>query len=970
MNPPPPAPTTTTTGTGTQQQTVVGGFTICEEIGRGSFATVFLGVKEGQRVAVKTVSREKLNRKLAENLESEIRIMQQVRHVNIVGLLDIVKTERHIHLLMEFCTLGDLSQFIRRKGRVAPHGHPPPLDTGAPALLASPWGGVNEAVARHFLAQLGAALETSARPVADPSRLEAPGAICFSTHRLKTPRPLTILSPYLNTPPFTIPALPILKLADFGFARALPQQSLASTLCGSPLYMAPEILRGDRYDAKVDLWSLGTILYEMITGRPPFKAQNHIDLLRKIDKGEGWIKFPGDEELPNSRKSVLVAGSQPHPSAISSSLGRRVMNNFPAASLGASPKFPVAGQPGMIGVRPISDDLKDLTRRLLKRNPIERMSFEEFFMHSAVVVGASQIDVGLNSAQPTLEHSANTSIPDSSLSDNKQTSINAPRLRDATDAPINPLLPDPSSTPFPPATKPTLQTFQITIPPLPQNSNPLLFLASAKDDNLFDDLEPPFAGYDLDPQKHSSVSPTRAKNTPKTVPEEDVGMGSSISSLGSLELSEEMEQEIKSKSKGTSATSKADNLKPVASIPASGNSTPKTKPLLPSKQSNSISPTRSSGGAGGGGGLKSSFEDFEIIETASSRPAEVNWLETAGNNGISEAMQTHTRAPIHNTTASNTQNSGPFSKRSSIASGGISASPPTSPFSKRLGGESLKGSRSSFDRATGIPIASNAVPSITPTVGSAGSGGTGFHEYGTRVFGSLRDSTHNFLDSINQQQHQLSGRNQAGTASQTSSANGGVLPGTSPSPTTQWTAELQDEANLLTILNLSTLRGHALHTFADEYHRDLCLMVQNRVQEVPEEHRNENHAIEETSSSNSSPTVATTTPDSPARKEYILAEETLSLYLSTLRLYQFGLESARALWSREQTRIARTQSGASPQNDSIPGTSEVAIDLQSLNASVQWMKDKYDDCLERAQEVKGVMNASVAAGGGTCCYCN
>lgn len=58
--------------------------------------------------------------------------------------------------------------------------------------------------------------------------------------------------------------VPTLKIADFGFARALGPRLLAETLCGSPLYMAPEILLSQKYDAKADLWSIGTILYEMV----------------------------------------------------------------------------------------------------------------------------------------------------------------------------------------------------------------------------------------------------------------------------------------------------------------------------------------------------------------------------------------------------------------------------------------------------------------------------------------------------------------------------------------------------------------------------------------------------------------------------------------------------------------------------------------------------------------------------------
>lgn len=97
--------------------------------------------------------------------------------------------------------------------------------------------------------------------------------------------------------------------------------------------MGPEILSYKKYDAKADLWSVGAVLYEMVTGRPPFRAQNHIELLKKIEENKDKIVFP-DERNPE-----IMIGS----------------------------------------------DLKDLIRKLLKKNPIERMSFEDFFSHPAVL---------------------------------------------------------------------------------------------------------------------------------------------------------------------------------------------------------------------------------------------------------------------------------------------------------------------------------------------------------------------------------------------------------------------------------------------------------------------------------------------------------------------------------------------------------------------------------------------------------
>lgn len=62
-------------------------------------------------------------------------------------------------------------------------------------------------------------------------------------------------------------------VADFGFARFLNEGVMAATLCGSPMYMAPEVIMSKQYDTRADLWSLGTIIYQCLTGKAPFQAQ-------------------------------------------------------------------------------------------------------------------------------------------------------------------------------------------------------------------------------------------------------------------------------------------------------------------------------------------------------------------------------------------------------------------------------------------------------------------------------------------------------------------------------------------------------------------------------------------------------------------------------------------------------------------------------------------------------------------------
>lgn len=234
--------------------------------------------------------------------------------------------------MMEYCELGDLSLFIKKREHLGSH---PALEDMIRKYPNTPNAGLNEVVIRHFLKQLASALEFLRtknlihRDVKPQNLLLLPSVDYRENNKHKSTRHILSASHDSLIPAVGLRSLPMLKLADFGFARVLPKSSLAETLCGSPLYMAPEILRYEKYDHKADLWSVGTVLYEMSAGKAPFRASNHVELLRKIEAAKDSIHF--------SRESR------------------------------------------------VSPELKHLIRGLLRRNPVERFSFEQFFAHEVVL---------------------------------------------------------------------------------------------------------------------------------------------------------------------------------------------------------------------------------------------------------------------------------------------------------------------------------------------------------------------------------------------------------------------------------------------------------------------------------------------------------------------------------------------------------------------------------------------------------
>ncbi|KAJ7963402.1 Kinase family protein [Quillaja saponaria] len=271
---------------------LIGDYILGPRIGWGSFAVVWRSTHRhsGLEVAVKQIDKKQLSQKVSENLSREISILSTINHPNIIRLFEAIETEDSIYLVLEYCNGGDLAAYIHRHGKVS------------------------ETTARHFMRQLAAGLQV----------LQEKHLI----HRDLKPQNLLLEA---------TEEIPLLKIGDFGFARSLTPQGFADTLCGSPLYMAPEIIQNQKYDAKADLWSVGAVLFQLVSGRPPFHGNSQYQLFQNI-LASTELRFP---------QGVLEK---------------------------------------------LNPDCLDLCRGLLRQNPVERLTFKEFFNHKFLGESRSLVD--------------------------------------------------------------------------------------------------------------------------------------------------------------------------------------------------------------------------------------------------------------------------------------------------------------------------------------------------------------------------------------------------------------------------------------------------------------------------------------------------------------------------------------------------------------------------------------------------
>ncbi|CAK4081048.1 unnamed protein product [Aphanomyces euteiches] len=217
-------------------------------IGSGSSAQVYWAhrLSDGELVAMKVLDKlqhaqiRMQSRSMSQSNEiQEIQIQRRLSHPNVLKILDVFEDARNAFIVLEPCLGGSLQTITKKDdSRIV----------------------LDETRARHIIKQL------------------ASGVAYIHAHE--------IIHRDLKLSNILLTDTNIVKIADFGLATDLTTNETPHTICGTPNFIAPEVILGKPYSQAADLWSLGCITYSLLVGKPPFQGQNITETLKKVGSNE------------------------------------------------------------------------------------------------------------------------------------------------------------------------------------------------------------------------------------------------------------------------------------------------------------------------------------------------------------------------------------------------------------------------------------------------------------------------------------------------------------------------------------------------------------------------------------------------------------------------------------------------------------------------------------------------------------
>uniref|UniRef100_A0A8C9K2R9 Serine/threonine-protein kinase ULK4 n=1 Tax=Panthera tigris altaica TaxID=74533 RepID=A0A8C9K2R9_PANTA len=251
-------------------------FILYEEIGRGSKTVVYKGRRKGTINFVAILCTDKCKRP---EITNWVRLTHEIKHKNIVTFHEWYETSNHLWLVVELCTGGSLEMVIAQ-------------DENLPEDVVREFG-VDLIAGLHHLHQLGI-LFCDLSP--GKILLEGPGTLKFSNFGLAKVEGENLEEFF---------ALVAAEEGGGDSGENALKKTIKGRVKGSLTYTAPEILRGTDFSTTSDLWSLGCLLYEMFSGRPPFFSESFSELIEKIFYADPLPPFPKDSSLPKASSDFI-----------------------------------------------------------------------------------------------------------------------------------------------------------------------------------------------------------------------------------------------------------------------------------------------------------------------------------------------------------------------------------------------------------------------------------------------------------------------------------------------------------------------------------------------------------------------------------------------------------------------------------------------------------------------------------------
>lgn len=247
------------TKTTKKQPIMIENYKLLRPLEQGKFGVVFLGkhLLTGEKVAIKVIDKLQHKQRTLDEIKREAEIIKRLDHPNIIKVNQIIDTEKVFYIIMEYASNGDL--FHR-------------LDLGR----------MDENEAREKFSQILLAV----RYCHDVQNV---------IHRDLKPDNVLFDSQYN------------IKIADFGLSEEFTPGELLNTFCGTPEYMAPEVFKGQKFDGpKVDVWSLGIMLYEMLTATIPFPGSDWPQIIERVLRGKYYEPEYLSEKCKDLIRKMLV----------------------------------------------------------------------------------------------------------------------------------------------------------------------------------------------------------------------------------------------------------------------------------------------------------------------------------------------------------------------------------------------------------------------------------------------------------------------------------------------------------------------------------------------------------------------------------------------------------------------------------------------------------------------------------------